>query len=272
MIKAVRGTRDLLPPETGLWNFVEAEVRDVFRAYNFLEIRTPIFEATELFARSVGEETDIVSKEMYSFEDRPGELPDFRSGSFDFAQAVADVTKLFETDQIPRSDWNRALLAFLKKDLEQISAVHNRIQANEGTIALLNSDLNKYREFAISMVSRLRDIEWGTHISLRPEATAGICRAYIEHGMAQWPQPVKLCCLGPMFRRERPQKGRYRQFYQIDAEVLGGSDAPGIDAEVIEMVMELFARLELPGVQLEINSIGHAGARMSRRCGRRWKK
>jgi histidyl-tRNA synthetase len=77
--------------------------------------------------------------------------------------------------------------------------------------------------------------------------------------MAQWPQPVKLCCFGPMFRRERPQKGRYRQFYQIDAEVLGGSDAPGIDAEVIEMVMVFFERLELPGVQLEINSIGHSG-------------
>ena len=258
--QAIKGTRDLLPLETELWNRVERTAREVFGTYGFGEIRTPLFEPTELFARAVGGETDIVSKEMYSFEDRPGELPDFRSGSFDFAQAVADVTKLFETDQIPRSDWNRALLAFLKKDLEQISAVHNRIQANEGTIALLNSDLNKYREFAISMVSRLRDIEWGTHISLRPEATAGICRAYIEHGMAQWPQPVKLCCLGPMFRRERPQKGRYRQFYQIDAEVLGGSDAPGIDAEVIEMVMELFARLELPGVQLEINSIGHSGA------------
>jgi histidyl-tRNA synthetase len=97
-------------------------------------------------------------------------------------------------------------------------------------------------------------------VSLRPEATASICRAYIEHNMNQWPQPVKLYCLGPMFRRERPQKGRYRQFYQIDAEVLGGTDAPGIDAEVIEMVMVLFERLGLPGVLLEMNSIGHSAA------------
>src|SRR5499427_6919432 len=168
--QAIKGTRDLLPPETELWNRVEQTAREVFGTHGFGEIRLPVFEPTELFARAVGGETDIVSKEMYSFEDR---------------------------DE--------------------------------------------------------------TSVSLRPEATAGICRAYIEHGMAQWPQPVKLCCFGPMFRRERPQRGRYRQFYQIDAEVLGGSDTPGIDSEVIEMVMVFFERLELPGVQLEINSIGHSG-------------
>jgi histidyl-tRNA synthetase len=95
-------------------------------------------------------------------------------------------------------------------------------------------------------------------VALRPEATASVCRAYIENNMNQLPQPVKLYYMGPMFRRERPQKGRYRQFYQIGAEVLGGADAPGIDAEVIEMVMAFFGRLELPGVQLEINSIGHS--------------
>jgi histidyl-tRNA synthetase len=95
-----------------------------------------------------------------------------------------------------------------------------------------------------------------TSVSLRPEATASVCRAYIEHGMQQLPQPVKVYYLGPMFRRERPQKGRYRQFYQIGAEVLGGTDAPAIDAEVIEMVMTFFDRLELQGVQLDINSIG----------------
>jgi histidyl-tRNA synthetase len=176
--QAIKGTRDLLPPETELWNRVEQAAREVFGAYGFGEIRPPIFETTELFARAVGGETDIVSKEMYSFEDRDD-----------------------------------------------------------------------------------------TSVSLRPEATAGICRAYIEHNMHAWTQPVKLCCFGPMFRRERPQKGRYRQFYQIDAEILetvqqgqGGSkdllkDA-AVDAEVIEMVMVFFARLELQGVQLEINSIG----------------
>lgn len=168
--QAIKGTRDLLPPDTELWNRVETTAREVFSTYGYGEIRPPIFEPTDLFARAVGGETDIVSKEMYSFEDR---------------------------DE--------------------------------------------------------------TSISLRPEATASICRAYIEHNMHTQPQPVKLYCLGPMFRRERPQKGRYRQFYQIDTEVLGGTDAPGIDAELIEMVMTLFARLELGGLQLEINSIGHSG-------------
>ena len=147
---------------------MEQTAREVFATFGFGEIRPPVFEPTDLFARAVGGETDIVSKEMYSFEDR---------------------------DE--------------------------------------------------------------TSVSLRPEATASVCRAYIEHGMQQLPAPVKLYYLGPMFRRERPQKGRYRQFYQIGAEALGGTDAPGIDAEVIEMVMLFFARLDLEGVQLEINSIGH---------------
>jgi histidyl-tRNA synthetase len=167
--QAIKGTRDLLPPETELWNRVEETVREVFATFGFGEIRPPVFELTDLFARAVGGETDIVSKEMYSFEDRDD-----------------------------------------------------------------------------------------TSVSLRPEATASVCRAYIEHGMQRLPAPVKLYYLGPMFRRERPQKGRYRQFYQIGAEVLGGTDAPGIDAEVIEMVMEFFSRLKLEGVQLEINSIGHS--------------
>jgi histidyl-tRNA synthetase len=170
--QAIKGTRDLLPPETELWNRVEQTAREVFGTFGFGEIRPPIFEPTELFARAVGGETDIVSKEMYTFEDRDD-----------------------------------------------------------------------------------------TSVSLRPEATAGICRAYIEHGMNALPQPVKLYYIGPMFRRERPQKGRYRQFYQIDAEILGGTDAPGIDAEVIEMVMTFFGRLELQGVQLEINSIGDRNCR-----------
>ena len=178
--QAIKGTRDLLPPDTELWNRVEQAAREVFGTFGFGEIRPPIFEPTELFARSIGADTDVVGKEMYSFDDR---------------------------DE--------------------------------------------------------------TSISLRPEATASVCRAYIEHGMHAWPQPVKLYYLGPMFRRERPQKGRYRQFYQIGAEVLetvqpgqgGAKDIPkdaAVDAEVIEMVMTFFSRLGLEGVQLEINSIGHA--------------
>src|SRR5882757_4201886 len=176
MIKAVRGTRDLLPPETALWNFVESAVRDVFRAYNFQEIRTPIFEATELFARSVGEETDIVSKEMYTWEDR--------------GRAASDK---------------------------------------------------------------------GTSLTLRPENTAGTVRAYIEHKL--WDRGLnKLYYIGPQFRRERPQKGRYRQFYQIGAEVLGpasaGSESPARDAEVLEMLATLLDRLGIEGWNLELNSVG----------------
>ena len=183
--QAIRGTRDLLPSETSLWNHVEEIARSVFGTFGFGEIRPPIFESTELFARAVGGETDIVSKEMYTFADHVG--------------------------------------------------------PSEEASSLATSDL-----------------PLATSVSLRPEATASVCRAYIEHGMQQLPQPVKLYYLGPMFRRERPQKGRYRQFYQIGAEILGGSDAPAIDAEVIEMVMAFFNRLELPGVRLDINSIGHA--------------
>jgi len=176
MIKAVRGTRDLLPPETALWNFVESAVRDVFRAYNFQEIRTPIFEATELFARGVGEETDIVSKEMFTWQDR--------------GRAESDK---------------------------------------------------------------------GQSLTLRPEATAGIVRAYIEHNLGDRGLS-KLYCIGPMFRRERPQKGRYRQFYQIDAEVIGptsaGSESPARDAEVLEMLATLLDRLGITGWTLELNSVG----------------
>ncbi|MFZ1168343.1 MAG: histidine--tRNA ligase [Candidatus Sulfotelmatobacter sp.] len=176
MIKAVRGTRDLLPPETALWNFVESAVRDVFRAYNFQEIRTPIFESTELFARGVGEDTDIVAKEMYTWEDR--------------GRAESDK---------------------------------------------------------------------GQSLTLRPEATAGIVRAYIEHKL--WDRGLnKLYCIGPMFRRERPQKGRYRQFYQIDAEIIGpasaGSDSPARDAELLEMLATLLDRLGINGWNLELNSVG----------------
>jgi histidyl-tRNA synthetase len=165
--QAIKGVRDLLPAETPLWNHVEETAHAVFATFGFSEIRLPIFEPTELFARSIGLDTDVVSKEMYTFEDRDESM-----------------------------------------------------------------------------------------ISLRPEATASVCRAYIEHNMQQLPQPVKLYYMGPMFRRERPQKGRYRQFYQIGAEVLGRYDSPGIDAEVIDMVMTFFDKLQSQGLELDINSIG----------------
>ncbi len=201
--QAIRGTRDLLPPETAVWNRVEQTAHEVFTTFGYGEIRPPIFEPTELFARAVGGETDIVSKEMYTFLDPPAWLE-----IFDRIGTVVDV--------------DRTELTFtIKSHLPQ-----------ENFIAEV--------------------------LSLRPEATASVCRAYIEHNMQQLPQPVKLYYMGPMFRRERPQKGRYRQFYQIGAEILGGPDAPAIDAELIEMLMTFFDKCGLQGTELSINSIGHA--------------
>ena len=185
--QAIKGTRDLLPPETALWNRVEQTAHEVFATFGFGEIRLPIFEPTELFARSIGADTDVVGKEMYTFADQP----------------------------------------------------ESRADSDSGLLGTRHSPL-------------------ATSVSLRPEATASVCRAYIEHNMQQLPQPVKLYYMGPMFRRERPQKGRYRQFYQIGAEVLGGSDAPAIDAEVIDMLMTFFDKIGLQGATLYINSIGHS--------------
>src|ERR1039458_7695492 len=181
-LKAVRGTRDLLPPETALWNRIEATARDVFARYNFGEIRTPVFEDTGLFARGVGEETDIVSKEMYTWEDR--------------ARAQSEKTQ---------------------------------------------------------------------SLTLRPENTAGVVRAYIEHGLGESGLLQKLYYIGPQFRRERPQKGRYRQFSQIGAEVIGpasaGSEAPLRDAEVLEMLATLLDELGITGWTLHLNSVGSSADR-----------
>jgi len=211
--QAIRGTRDLLPPETVLWNHVEWTAHAVFGAFGFGEIRPPIFEPTELFARSIGLETDVVSKEMYTFRDPTEELDKILINVLRFAEEKG-ITFGFGSDDV------------------ETPAKVQRILSEQ---PLLQSE----------------------SVTLRPEATASVCRAYIEHGMQQLPQPVKLYYMGPMFRRERPQKGRYRQFYQIGAEVLGGGDAPAIDAEVIEMVMTFFDKLGLTGVELDINSIGH---------------
>jgi histidyl-tRNA synthetase len=181
-LKAIRGTRDLLPPETALWNRIEATARDVFARYNFGEIRTPVFEDTSLFARGVGEETDIVSKEMYTWEDR--------------ARAQSEKTQ---------------------------------------------------------------------SLTLRPENTAGVVRAYIEHKLGETGQLQKLYYIGPQFRRERPQKGRYRQFSQIGAEVIGppsaGSESPLRDAEILDMLATLLDELGITGWTLHLNSVGSAADR-----------
>ncbi|MGQ9508521.1 MAG: histidine--tRNA ligase [Thermodesulfobacteriota bacterium] len=165
-IKAIRGFNDILPSEIGRWQFVEKIAREVFEGFGFSEIRIPILERTELFARGIGESTDIVEKEMYTFFDRSG---------------------------------------------------HS--------------------------------------LTLRPEATASIARAYLEHKLYSFDPVAKLYFIGPMFRYERPQKGRYRQFYQIDAEVFGVK-SPMVDAEVILMLMHFLKRVGLERLELQINSLG----------------
>jgi len=165
-IRAPRGTHDVLPAEAGRWEFLEETFKKICRLYNFGEIRTPMFEETELFVRGVGEESDIVKKEMYTFKDRGG------------------------------------------------------------------------RELA-----------------LRPEGTAGIVRAYIERGLHNVPHPVKLYYCGPMFRYDRPQAGRQRQFYQMGIEVFGSRE-PACDVEVIEVTAHFFEELGLKDLQLHINSVG----------------
>jgi len=182
-IKAVRGTRDLLPDQTPLWNRVESVARSVFSRYGFGEIRTPVFEDTSLFSRSVGEETDIVSKEMFTWEDR--------------ARAASEKAQ---------------------------------------------------------------------SLTLRPESTAGVVRAYIEHKLGETGQLQKLYYIGPQFRRERPQRGRYRQFWQIGAEVIGpqtsGAESPLRDAEILEMLASLLDELGIRDWKLELNSVGSSEDRV----------
>jgi histidyl-tRNA synthetase len=264
--QAIRGTRDLLPAETALWNHVEEAARAVFSTFGFGEIRAPILEPSELFARAVGNETDVVSKEMYSFEDARGDIAVFREVIRRYIPMAGDGPSAGDFLSLLREFQSKVELGLQSGDIkhdptdkqtyEQFLAGATRLE-----ILLKEPNYQGYKDEIIRLIRLLgptaASVRVGDDVSLRPEATASVCRAYIEHGMQQLPQPVKLYYMGPMFRRERPQKGRYRQFYQIGAEVLGGVDAPAIDAEVIEMVMTFFDRLELTGVELDINSIGH---------------
>lgn len=165
-MQTIRGFRDILPEQIPLWQRVEKEASALFESFGYSEIRIPVLEKTALFARSIGETTDIVEKEMYTFEDRKGDK-----------------------------------------------------------------------------------------LTLRPEATASICRSYIQHKLYATDPVRKFYLTGPMFRRERPQKGRYRQFYQIDAEVFGIESAY-IDSELIFLLNELFKRLGLTGLSAHVNSLG----------------
>jgi histidyl-tRNA synthetase len=170
-IQAVKGTHDILPDEVSRWQRVEEVARRLFDRYGFREIRPPVLEQTELFARGIGQETDIVAKEMYTFEDRDG-------GS----------------------------------------------------------------------------------LTLRPEATAGIVRGVIEHNLWNTDAALKVYAVGPMFRRERPQKGRYRQFHQVDVEAFG-LERPSIDVEIIEVALEYLRACGLPEFELVLNSVGDASCR-----------
>jgi histidyl-tRNA synthetase len=178
-ITSIKGFADIIPGEVEIWQSVEATARRVFSAYKFSEIRIPILEKTELFSRSIGETTDIVEKEMYTFEDR-----DSRGGE------TAEATKL----------------------------------------------------------------------TLRPEGTAGVVRAYVESEMYKIEPVRKLYYMGPMFRRERPQKGRMRQFHQIGAEALGRGD-PYIDAEILLLLSDFFTAVGLTEPSLQINSLGDSACR-----------
>jgi histidyl-tRNA synthetase len=254
--QAIRGTRDLLPPETALWNRVEQTAHDVFATFGFGEIRLPILEDTELFARSIGAETDVVAKEMYTFGDRPAEMLTPSEIALSLGNYARQLISFFARAEIPQTLSNRHLIEALEIKLKELDEAYEVIEASKKTGVGLPTAYGRCNDIIFEMGSITNGIVLGLSVTMRPEATASVCRAYIEHGMHALPQPVKLYYLGPMFRRERPQKGRYRQFYQIGAEILGGTDAPAIDAEVIEMVMTFFAKLELQGVQLDINSIG----------------
>jgi len=267
--QVIRGTRDLLPPETVLWNRVEQTAHEVLATFGFGEIRPPIFEPTDLFARSIGTETDVVSKEMYKTANQLEFLrqqllaetvwPFVKRETSQITRAlvatqalVHEVQRAIEVKELEATSDNLAALTHLKELLPP---------AMERWAVEIRSEVSSNWEEVLKMVGDAAKRISIESISLRPEATASVCRAYIEHSMQHLPQPVKLYYMGSMFRRERPQKGRYRQFYQIGAEVLGGSDAPAIDAEVIEMVMTFFERLGLPGAQLDLNSIGDRNCR-----------
>jgi histidyl-tRNA synthetase len=170
-IQAIKGVKDVMPEDMPAWQHLEATARKLFEDYGFAEIRVPIFEYTELFARSIGTSTDIVEKEMYTFEDRDGRK-----------------------------------------------------------------------------------------ITLRPEGTAGVVRAFVEHKLYADSPLSKLYYMGPMFRHERPQKGRYRQFYQIGVEALG-IDHPHVDIEILAMLQSLFSRIGATGLTLQINSLGDSACR-----------
>jgi histidyl-tRNA synthetase len=270
--RAIKGTRDILPPDSARWNWFEHTAREVFESYNFGEIRLPVFEETELFARSIGTDTDVVRKEMYTFREFPSKDLEWHYYQVISVESDIGVSRTFTgyTRTLDR------LLAELESAWKE--AEISRSQKNEVTIHKLKDLIDKAhkldplderhqkvvedRAVVANEISQCLTLELDLgQLTLRPEATASVCRAYIEHNMHALPGNQKLYYIGPMFRRERPQKGRYRQFYQIGAEVLGQSDAPAIDAEVLEMLLVFFNRVGLTSTTLYVNSIGDKNCR-----------
>ena len=286
-IHSVRGTRDLLPPDTALWNFVEAALRDVFRLYNFHEIRTPIIEDLALFQRSVGEETDIVGKELFVL--RTSDRVKRISLESLWVTKHASEGDLLEPDRLPQMAYRpdyKIVFRDLGIALIEIKATGLKPETIESLYLYTNGfqemDPAGNRPRAVLVVptgsipSRLRELalkrnieveeitslegENEEDIALRPENTAGVVRAYIENKLWERPGLQKLFYIGPQFRRERPQKGRYRQFYQIGAEVIGpaaaGSESATVDAEILELLATLLDRVGISGWQLQLNSVG----------------
>jgi histidyl-tRNA synthetase len=259
--RAIKGTRDILPPDSTLLNWFEQAAREVFESYNFRDIRTPIFEETSLFARSVGTDTDIVSKEMYTFKDY--DISQELQGLWNLVSSAKNPNTYDDTIELAKLAGRLIIVGRSALDTGQLSRTpenlrvldHIELYANK-LPGLANQAPRETDTVAAALRDAVTDLDLGDELSLRPEATASVVRAYIEHGMHTLPGNAKLYYIGPMFRRERPQKGRYRQFYQIGAEVLGQSDAPAIDAEILEMLLVFFKRVGLTRTTLYLNSIG----------------
>ncbi len=214
--QAIRGTRDLLPPDTALWNHVEETAHAVFATFGFGEIRPPIFEPTELFARAVGGDTDIVSKEMYSFEDGQAKFPDLADLT-NLAVFVEQIEKAYKTGEIPASEWNQGMIERInleikdyrnaQQELLTIREVPNSEAAGGTSFDGPSTEaLERYAHHIFGAAHWAHLVRAGEEVSLRPEATASVCRAYIEHNMQQLPQPQKLYYIGADVPPRTPAK------------------------------------------------------------------
>jgi histidyl-tRNA synthetase len=284
-LKAVRGTRDLLPDQTPLWNRVEATARSVFSRYGFGEIRTPIFEDTSLFSRAVGEETDIVSKEMFTWKDGERfERDKLRQRWLErFAPKEIDPPNQFGVDAtispvlgLGKIYANFRYLGDLRAARQLVDAattdINFQLVGRRFDLVVPQDRLGPENFFIVDDI-RVNVVGVDGHffkssqnLALRPENTAGVVRSYIENNLGDGGRLQKLYYIGPQFRREAPQRGRYRQFWQIGAEVIGppssGAESPLRDAEIIEMLASLLNELGIRDWRLDLNSVGSSEDRV----------